>query len=99
MFIDERAHMVIQKGLYRNFILHLGIVLFKSLGKCKGLNKGNFTLKSNSNKIMLCGSGGKHYLLLNKISTEQFHFLGFLLGELNNIFHVKDLKDLLFVSN
>ena len=33
----------------------LKIVLFKSLGNCKKHNKGNFTLKSNSNKIM-CGA-------------------------------------------
>ena len=31
------------------------IVLFTSLRNCKRRNKGNFTLKSNSNKIMLCG--------------------------------------------
>ena len=38
------------------------IVLLKSLRHCKGRNKGNFMLKSNSNKIMLCG--GQHYLIL-----------------------------------
>ena len=31
---------------------------FKSLRNCKRRNKGNFTLKSNSNQIMLCGGGG-----------------------------------------
>ena len=31
--------------------------------------KGNIMLKSNSNEIMLCGGGGQHYLVLNKIST------------------------------
>ena len=44
-------------------------VLFKSHGNCKRRKKGNFTLKSNSNKIMLCGGGRQHYLVLNKIST------------------------------
>ena len=41
------------------------IVLFKSLRKC---NNGNFTLKSYSNNIMLCGGWGHHYLVFNKIS-------------------------------
>ena len=45
------------------------IVLFKSLRNCKRRNKGYFTLKSNSNNIMLCVGGGQHYLVLNKIST------------------------------
>ena len=37
------------------------IVIFKVLRKCKRRNKGNFTLKFNSKKIlMLCGHGGKH---------------------------------------
>ena len=45
------------------------MVLFKSLGNFKRRNKGNFTLKSNSNKIMLCGGGGQHYLVLDKILT------------------------------
>ena len=35
-----------------------GIVLFKSLRNSKRRNKGNFTSKSNSNKIKLCGVGG-----------------------------------------
>ena len=38
------------------------IVLLKSLINCKRCNKGNFALKSNSNKIMMCGGGGQHYL-------------------------------------
>ena len=33
----------------------------------KRLNKENFTLKSISNKIMLCG--GQHYFVLKKMST------------------------------
>ena len=45
------------------------IVLFKSVRNSKRRNKGNFTSKSNSNKIKLCGDGGQHYLVLNKIST------------------------------
>ena len=55
--------------------VHLGnfkwllIVLFKSLRNSKRRNKGNFTSKSNSNKIKLCGGGGQHYLVLDKIST------------------------------
>ena len=36
----------------------LKIVLFKSLRNSKRRNKGNFTSKSNSNKIKLCGGGG-----------------------------------------
>ena len=42
------------------------IVLIKSHRNC---NKGNYMIKSDSNKIMLWWSGGKHYLDLNKIST------------------------------
>ena len=45
------------------------IVLFESLSNCKKHKKGNFTSKSNSNKIMLCVGGGQHHLVLNKIST------------------------------
>ena len=45
------------------------IVLFKSLGNSKRRNKGNFTSKSNSNKIKLCGGGRQYYLVFNKIST------------------------------
>ena len=48
---------------------------FKSR-KCKRHNKRNFTLKSNSNKIMFCGGGGKHHFVLNKISTQWLNFLG-----------------------
>ena len=47
----------------------LQIVLFNSLRNSKRRNKGNFMSKSNSNKIKLCGGGGQHYLVLNKIST------------------------------
>ena len=51
----------------RTYYFREKIVLFKSLRKYKRLNKGNFTLKSNSNKITLCG--GQHYLVLKKIVT------------------------------
>ena len=56
-------------------LLLKNIVLFKSIRNCKRRNKGNFTLKFNLNKIILCRGGGKHYLGLNKISTQLFHFL------------------------
>ena len=35
-------------------ILMLNIVLLKSLRNCERRNKGNFTLESNLNKIMVC---------------------------------------------
>ena len=53
---------------FDNLHLFLKIELFKSLRNSKKRKKGNFTLKSNSNKIMLCGGGGQLYLVLNKIS-------------------------------
>ena len=59
-----------QKAVYFAFKIYsilVKIVLFKSLRNWKRHNKENFALKSNSNKIMFCG--GKHYLVLNKIST------------------------------
>ena len=36
------------------------IIFFKLLRNCKRRNKGNFMLKSNLNKKMLCGGGGQH---------------------------------------
>ena len=45
------------------------IVLFKSLRNCKKRNRGNITLKSNPNKMMLCWGGGKYHLVLIKISA------------------------------
>ena len=48
-------------------VIGIRIVLFKSIRNSKRRNEGNFTLKSNLNKIKLCG--GQHYLVLNKIST------------------------------
>ena len=44
-----------------SFLSHLEFV--------NDITKGTFTLKSNSNKIMLCWCGGQHYLVLNKIYT------------------------------
>ncbi len=41
MFIDERAHQVIQKGLYRNFILHLGKFKFLRIFKLGILETGD----------------------------------------------------------
>ena len=67
--------------IYKSVYLHLlqfslkgyngqeTIVLFKSLRNSKRRNKENFTSKFNSNKIKLCGGGGQHYHVLNKIST------------------------------
>ena len=50
------------------------IVLVKSLRNCKRCNKGNFTLKYNLSKIMLCGVGGQHYLVLDKILKNLINF-------------------------
>ena len=55
--------------LIRLEIVRLKIVLFKSLRTSKRRNKGNFTSKSNSNKIKLCGGGGTTLCVLNYIST------------------------------
>ena len=66
IYVQERM-----KVAYR-----ITIVLFESLKNCKRRKKGNFTSKSNSNKIKLCGGGGQHYLVLNRISILYFHFLG-----------------------
>ena len=75
-------------------IFKVCIVLFKSLRNSKRHNKGNFTLKFNSNKIMLYG---QHYLVLNKISMKYFFYVSLqFLSELNNIFDVKDLKRFTF---
>ena len=67
------------------------IVLFKSLRNSKRCNKGNFTLKSNSNKIMLCGGGGQPYLVLIRLQRNIFIFKSLynFLRELNDIFYVK----------
>ena len=47
--------MLKEKMILKN----LRIVIFKSLRNCIRPNKGNFTLKFNSNKIMMCvGVGG-----------------------------------------
>ena len=77
-----------------DFILFINIyqmiILFKSLRNCKRRNKRNFTLWSNSNKLMLCGG------ILFQITYQRNNFIFLvslqLLRDLNNIFHVKDLK-------
>ena len=87
--------------LRTNERLWRGIVLFKSLRNSKRRKKGNFTSKSNSNKIKLCRGGGN--IILFKIRFQRYNFIIWVslqfLSELNNIFHVKGLKDLLFMSN
>ena len=40
------------------YLIYWYLVIFKSLRHSKRLNKGNFTLKSYSNNMMLCGGGG-----------------------------------------
>ena len=52
---------------YRRTYVLKNRVLFESLKDCKRRNIGHFMLKSNSNKIMLCGGEGQHYMFLNKI--------------------------------
>ena len=46
---------VSRKFLKKEILLDQEIVLFESLGNFKRRKKGNFTSKSNSNKILLCG--------------------------------------------
>ena len=53
----------------KDIFLFMISVLFKSIRNSKRRNKGNFTSKSNSNKIKLCGVWGQHYLVLNKFTT------------------------------
>ena len=60
--------MIKPTAYFKSLIGNEKYIIFKSLRNCKRRNKGNFMLKSNSNKIMLCGGGGQHYLVLNKIS-------------------------------
>ena len=72
----SRQIVDIQLGGQQISIQVYRIVLFKSLRNSKRRKKGNFTSKSISNKIKLCGGGGQHYLVSNKISTLQFHSLG-----------------------
>ena len=69
LVFDNFLRKLISFPVLREKIICLRIVLFESLRNCKTGNKGNFTLKPNSNKIMLCGGEGQHYLVLNKIST------------------------------
>ena len=58
------------------------------------VTKGNLTLKSNLNIIMLCGDEGQYFLVFLKI-FQRYHFiftyLYNILSELNNIFHMKGL--------
>ena len=71
-------------------------VLFKSIRNCKRFKENTFM--SNSNKILISGGGMQHYLVLNKLSTLEFHFLAYLhfLIKSNNIFHMKNLKRFTF---
>ena len=73
-------------------------VLLKSIRNSKRRNKGNFTSKSNSHKIRLCGGAGQHYLVLNTISTLLFHFLGlFIISKwIKQYFKLKMLKKICF---
>ena len=54
--------------------------------------------KSNSNKKMLRGGGGQHYLVLNKISALKFHFLGLftIYKRIKQYFPCKRLKKIYF---
>ena len=59
-------------------------------------------LKSNSNKIMLCGGGGNIILFWIKFQRNDYTFLKYLYNfesELNNIFHGKGLIRFTFKSN
>ena len=58
-------------------------------------------LKSNSKMIMLCGGGERHHLVTYEFDFNVILFLVSLqfLSQLNNIFHVKGLTDLLLMSN
>ena len=71
--VEINLHKIIEKRKRRKFHHY-----YKSLRNSKRRNKGNLTSKSNSNKIKLCGSRGKHYLFLNMISAFQFNLLGLL---------------------
>ena len=43
--------------------------LFRNFRNCKRRNKGNFTLKFNSNKMMLCWGGGQHYVCIKRYDS------------------------------
>ena len=64
-----RSLLRIYLRMYSTLCINDTIVLFKSIRNSKRRNKGNFTSKSNWNKIKLGGGGRHHYLVLNKIST------------------------------
>ena len=64
----------------------ISIILFKSLRNCKSHKKENFTLKSNSNKIMLC-RGGSNNICIN----QKFNVIISFFRSLYN-FHKSELK-------
>ena len=64
------------RSFYYDLKMNDKIVLFSSIRNCKSRNIGNFTPKLNSIIIMLFGGRGQHYLVINKISTLLFIFLG-----------------------
>ena len=74
-------------------IFKVCIVLFKSLRNSKRRNKGNFTLKSNFKKIMLCGAT---YLVLNKISMKYFLRLFTIFKLIKQYFRRERLKKIYF---
>ena len=63
----EKQYQSKEKNMEYNIDKKKIIVLFKSHINCKRHNKENIMLKSNLNKIMMCGSGEQHYLVFNKI--------------------------------
>ena len=70
------------------------LVLFKSLRKCKRPNKGNFMLKSNSNKIIMSGGGGwGDNIILLWIRIQRNNFL-FYVSFVSTIFstYVEDFR-------
>ena len=77
---------------------------FRSLEHWKRHVKGNKMFLSFSNRIILCEVGGIIYndLVLNN-TTKKYIFLNTLslkfICELWDIFHIKDIKDLLLMSN
>ena len=80
--------VIIEQKLFPNLYLHMFKVLFKSPTNIRRRNKGNVTLKSNSNKIKLCNIIF-FFIFIFQVS---FRFL----CELNNIFHIKCLKRFTF---
>jgi len=66
MFIEERAHMIVQKGLYRNFILHLvNLSEFGVIGAAHiftAISKLQSTMRSQGLQYDLCWSGLRKHL-------------------------------------